>query len=196
MPIDLFGHRSARHSQVSAGLPQIDPKLQRLLAELVMLRLVDEFQEAISGIAARLACGAVYADGSAATLLTAPAGSVSGAITLFENHVRSNRKFAKWSRVDFIAETTKNVLSPANAFIGACTANSLTISEMQAVRNRIAHGGQNARMAFRTVVVRRYGAALNHVSPGLLLLSPRFAPCLLDQYIAACRLIVRNCSKS
>lgn len=196
VPYQEFLQRCGRHSQVVAGLSSAPPRLQRLLAELVMMRLFDDFQEALSGVALRLACGAPYGDGSAPQLLTTPARSTSSAQTLFETHGRPQRKNTKWSKVRFINETTKFVLDGAEPFRTACQANSVPISEMQAVRNRIAHNNRNSRTAFRTVVVRHYGANVNSVSPGVLLLSPRFAPTMLERYIASCRIIVRDCSRS
>ena len=79
-----FVARSNRHGQVIQGLSQIEIHLQKLLAELVMLRLFDEFQEAIEGVALRLACGTPYVDGTAPVLLTAPATSTSGARQMYE----------------------------------------------------------------------------------------------------------------
>jgi hypothetical protein len=102
----------------------------------------------------------------------------------------------KWSKVSYINETTRYVLDVNNVFLTVCSANALVISEMQAVRNRIAHRNANSRAAFATVVVRHYGANLNNVSPGLLLLSSRFTPTMLERYIAACRLIIRDCTRS
>ncbi len=196
VPYQEFLRRCGRHSQVVDGLSTVSPRLQRLLAELVMMRLFDDFQEAISGVALRLACGAPYGDGSAPQLLTAAARSTSSARSLYETHGRTGQKRTKWSKVAFINETTKFVLDGAEPFRAACQANSVPISEMQAVRNRIAHNNQNSRTAFRTVVVRHYGASVNSVSPGVLLLSPRFAPTMLERYIASCRIIVRDCSRS
>jgi hypothetical protein len=173
----------------------VDPKLQRLLAELVMMRLFDEFQDALAGIALRLACGAPYADGSAPLLLTTAARSTGGARILYEQHGRPTAKFMKWSKVTYINETTRYVLDANNPLLTVCSANALVISEMQAVRNRIAHKNANSRTAFATVVVRHYGAALNNISPGLLLLSPRFAPTMLERYIASCRVILKHSAK-
>ena len=160
------------------------------------MRLFDEFQEALAGIALRLACGAPYVDGSAPTLLLPAARSTAGARILYEQHGRAKNKYMKWSRVSFINDTTKYVLDPSNAFLAVCSANALVISEMQAIRNRIAHRNTNSGTAFATVVGRHYGARLNAVSPGLLLLSPRFAPSMLETYIASCRVIIKECSKS
>ena len=159
------------------------------------MRLFDEFQEAIAGVALRLACGTTYADGTVPTLLTAPAKSTSGARHLYETFGRPKAAQPKWSKTSYINATTKYVLDPSDPFTAVCNANALVISEMQAVRNRIAHANARSRSAFATVVQRRYGAKLNHVSPGTLLLSPRFSPRLVDQYLAACRSITKGCAR-
>src|SRR4051812_37525825 len=44
VPHNDFITRSHRHRQVIQGLTQIEARLQKLVAELVMLRLFDEFQ--------------------------------------------------------------------------------------------------------------------------------------------------------
>jgi hypothetical protein len=194
VPHSEFLERCVRHEQVILGLPQIDVRLQKLLAELIMMRLFDEFQEAISGVALRLACGTPYANGTLPTLLTTPAKSTAGARSLFERYGRTRPTYPRWSRTMYINETTKHVLDTADPFTIACTANSLVISEMQAIRNRIAHKNGSARAAFATVVQRHYGAKLNNISPGLMLLSPRFSPMLLERYVASCRVIAKACA--
>jgi len=196
VPYREFLRRCGRHSQVVDGLSTVAPPLQRLLAELVMMRLFDDFQEAISGVALRLACGAPYGDGSEPKLLTGPARSTTSARVLLETHGRTKSKPLKWSKVKFINDTTKFVFDSKEPFRTACQAGSIPISEMQAVRNRIAHNSKSSRKDFGSVVVRHYGASVNSVTPGVLLLSPRFAPRTLDRYIAICRIIVRDCSKS
>lgn len=196
VPHRQFLDQCQRHDTVIAGLAQIDPKLQKLLAELVMMRLFDEFQEAIAGIALRLACGTAYADGSTPRLLTNAATSTVGAKHLFENHGRTKSKSAKWSKTTFINDTTKYVFGTTESFRVVCDQHSLIISEMQAVRNRIAHKNAGSRANFSTVVRRHYGADLNNITPGLFLLSSRFTPTKLEQYVSACRVISRSCSKA
>ncbi|MDQ1700534.1 MAG: hypothetical protein QOG34_2397 [Frankiaceae bacterium] len=161
-----------------------------------MMRLFDEFQEALAGVAYRLACGTPYVDGSLPTLLTAPANSTAAARDLFENHGRAKPQYVKWSKVTFINDTIKHVISGTDPFSLACNANANVISEMQAVRNRIAHKNTGSRAGFAKVVRSRYGAALNSMSPGLLLLTPKFSPPLLHQYVASCRLIAKDCARA
>lgn len=144
VPYEHFRLKANRHAAIVAGLSGVEPTLQKLLAELVMMRLFDDFQEALSGIATRLACGATYGDGSAPVLLVSPASSSAGARDLFMNHGRPRPNQMKWSKVPYINETIKFVMSTSDHFGAACSAQSLEISEMQAVRNRIAHNSQLA----------------------------------------------------
>jgi hypothetical protein len=181
---------------VIQGLSQIEIRLRKLLAELVMLRLFDEFQEAIEGVALRLACGAPYVDGTIPALLTTPARSISGARQLYETFERPKQANLRWSKTSFINDATKYVLDSSNAFNAVCNANALAISEMRAIRNRIAHSNAKSRAAFAQVVQRHYGATLNHVSPGMLLISTRSSPTLLEQYLGACRAITKGCAKA
>jgi hypothetical protein len=196
VPHSEFVGRAARHDKVVRGLGNIDVRLQKLLAELVMLRLFDEFQEALSGVAMRLACGTPYADGTTPTLLATAARSTTSARDLYENFGRSKPGRVRWSKVAFINETTRYVLAPSDPFTTVCNANSRVIADMQAVRNRIAHSNRSSRAAFARVVRRQYGATLNQVTPGMLLLSPRFQPLVLEQYLATCRTIVKGCAKA
>lgn len=196
IPHTEFVARSDRHEPIIEGLGRTEVPLQKLLAELVMLRLFDEFQEAIAGVAMRLACGAPYVDGSAPVLLTAPARSTSGARQMYETFGRGKQARLRWSKASFINDAIKYVLDSSNALNTVCSANSVTIAEMQSIRNRIAHSNSNSRAAFAEVVQRHYGAKLNHVSPGMILISPRFSPTLLEQYLGACRAIVKGCAKA
>jgi hypothetical protein len=177
-------------------LDRVEVRLQKLVAELIMLRLFDEFQDAIAGIALRLACGTPYADGTQPSLLTPPAKSTASALKMYEAHGRKRPRYVKWSLAPLINRTTKYVLHPSNDLNVVCTANALRISEMQAIRNRIAHSSDSARKAYSDVVRRHYGASLNHVSPGLLLISSRFSPTLLEQYLAVCRAITKGCVRA
>jgi hypothetical protein len=196
VPHNGFVARSSRHEQVIQGLGQVDAYLQKLLAELVMLRLFDEFQDGVSGIAMRLACGTCYVDGTPPALLTTPAKSTSGARQLYATFGRSKKAPLRWSKASDINAATKYVLDPTDAFNVVCSANALRISEMRVVRNRVAHSNAKTRREFSKVVQRHYGASLNSVSPGTLLITTRFSPTLLEQYLFACRTIMRGCAKA
>jgi hypothetical protein len=196
VPHEVFMGRSQRHQTVLAGLSNAPANIQRLVAELVVMRLFDEFMEAISGVALRLACGAPYVDGTGPLLLAPPAASTTSALDMFENLNRSSHNYAKWSKATFINETTKHVLDPADHFTRTCSNHGAVIQEMQRVRNRIGHSGSTARSNFSRVVFQHYVAHLNHVTPGMLLLSTRFKPSLLSRYISSARTIVKDCARA
>lgn len=193
VPYRDFRERCDRHDRVIAGVPSATPELQRLVAELVMIRIFDEFQEALAGIASRLVCGAPYVDGTSPGLLTDRALSTKGAIRLMEEHGRPKAVRLKWSKASFANKNTQFVLPNTEHFNQTVAGHAVIIAEMQAVRNRIAHRNENARSAYAKVVFRRYGASRNNVSPGLLLLTPRFHPPLLTTYVASCRTIIKTC---
>lgn len=160
VPYQEFFERNWKHVTIANALPRLEPALQKALAELVLIRLFDDFQVALAGIAYRLACGTAYLDTTAPNLLVTPARSTSGARFLFENHSRTKQKYVKWSTASFITDTTKYVLDQSDPFIRACRAQSLVISEMQAVRNRIAHrnailGHHSTLFYAATTAVRR-----------------------------------------
>lgn len=196
VPYETFLERNLQHSRIASALPGLEPALQKALAELLLIRLFDDFQEALSGIAYRLACGTPYLDGTSPHLLTPAARSTRGARVLFETHERPRHQNVKWSRTNFIKNTTKHVLDSGDSFIRACDAHSLKISEMQAVRNRIAHRNASTRDAFDVVLRRYYGGAPTGVSPGLLLLTSRATPTPIHAYLIVTRVIAKDCARA
>jgi hypothetical protein len=198
VPCDWFLDQNAKHSQIEAALPGLNPALQKALAELLLIRLFDDLQEALAGMAYRLACGAPYVDNTRPTLLTAPARSTLGARVMFETHNRAGKKYyVKWSKTTYIKDTVRHVIDPADSFVLACDAHALTISEMQVVRNRIAHRNATTRARFNTVLQRYYGGTPSNVTPGLLLIAPRTAPATpLSRYLAATRVLVKDCARA
>lgn len=196
VPYQTFIERNQRHTTIARAIRDIDPPLQKLLAEMVLIRLFDDLQESLSGMAYRLACGTSYMDGTTPSLLTSPARTTALARGLFENHNRAKAKYVKWSRVSYIRDTTKFVIAPTDPFIRACDSHSLIISEMQSIRNRIAHKNSDSRKKFDVVLRRYYGATPRNVTPGLLLLTPRASPTPLDFYLTATRIITKDCARA
>lgn len=198
VPCDWFLAQNAKHCQIEAALPTLNPALQKALAELLLMRLFDDLQEALAGIAYRLACGAPYVDNTSPTLFTAPARSTMAARTMFETYNRGGRRYyVKWSKTTYIKDTVKHVLDPTNSFTLACDAHALTISEMQIVRNRIAHRNTTTRARFNTVLQRYYGGTPSNVTPGLLLIAPRTVPATpLSRYLTATRVLVKDCVRA
>jgi hypothetical protein len=197
VPYREFVERNQKHAKIASAIVGLEPALQKALAELILIRLFDDFQEAVSGIAYRLACGTPYVDGTSPTLLTAPARSAAGARALFESHGRGgSQKYEKWTNTRLIKQTTRFVIDQNGPFIRACDAHSLVIGEMQTVRNRIAHRNARTRKEFNIVLTRYFGGTPTGVTPGALLLTQRARPPRLQAYLTATRVIVRDCAKA
>lgn len=196
VPHAWFVQQNAKHMGIAGALPTLEPNLQKALAEMLLIRLFDDLQEAVAGIAYRLACGSPYIDGTPAGLLSAQARSNDGARTLFEWHNRGRHQHVKWSRAKYIKDTVQHVIDPGDPFVRACDSHALILSEMQAVRNRIAHRNPTSRAKFNVVLGRYYGGTPRGVTPGLLLLASRAAPPPLYRYLAVTRVIVKDCARA
>jgi len=193
VPLDRFLMSTGRLTRILHGADALEPQVRKLVAEVVILRLFDEFQATIRGAALRLACDCAYLDGASPRLLTSPARSTATAESLFITHGRVKEAKLRWSKATFIVDSVRHTLDPTDVFCSTVQNHGGIIAEVLAVRNRIAHNNSNSRTKYREVVKRRYGASLNHVVPGTLLVTQRFAPPLADQYVGALRTVMRSC---
>jgi hypothetical protein len=187
----LHNSETAKLLGLCNTLNQLPATHQKLVAEIVLLRLFSLFENLVSSISTKLACGARYADGSSPALLVT-CDSVRNARYNFQNHARTSQRELKWSKASDIKENVRYVIDPADNFIRVVNGHGTLIDEIRRVRNRIAHNNARSRSNYRLVVRRHYGAYLNHVTPGMLLLTPRISPCLLDQYIRKERILVKD----
>ena len=163
-------------------LSTLEPVHQKLIAEIVLLRLFSIFENVISSVSMKLVCGATYADGTSPTLLTR-GRSAQNARALLQTYGRTRRHELKWSKAGEIKENLRHVIDARDNIIAVVDRNGVLIDELRRVRNRIAHNNLDSRRNYRDVVRKHYGAYLNHVTPGMLLLTPRIYPSLLEQYI-------------
>lgn len=169
---------------------------QKLVAEIVLLRLFSLFENLISSISLKLTSGATYADGSAPALL-AQARSSQSARTLLQTHGRAKpRHQLNWSKASEIKTNLQHVININDNVVAVVDRNGVLIDELRRVRNRIAHNNTQSRKQYRDVVRRHYGAYVNNVTPGMLLLTQRMQPSLLEQYIKQQRIMVKDIVKA
>ncbi|HLY61364.1 MAG TPA: hypothetical protein VKV95_11495 [Terriglobia bacterium] len=102
----------------------------------------------------------------------------------------------RWSTASEIKDNIKFVIDPGDNVHRVLDANASLIDEMRRVRNRVAHNNPTSRENYRQVVRSHYGASPNHVTPGLLLVTPRFSPPLVEQYIKKQRIIAKDLVKA
>jgi len=177
-------------------LSTLQPIHQKLVAEIVLLRLFSLFENTISSICLKLVCGASYVDGTSPNLLLR-ARSVQNARALFQTHGRTRpRHDLKWSKAGEIKENLRYVINASDNVVAVVDRNGVLVDELRRVRNRIAHNNPQSRRNYREVVRRHYGAFLNHVTPGMLLLTQRLTPSLLEQYIRQQRIVVKDAVKA
>ena len=179
-----------------ANLGSLPAQYQKLVAEMVMLRLFDLFQHHVRRIVCKVACGSVYLDRSTPLLLHR-AASMRDAEQAMKTRGRSRPlKYLRWSKVSDIKRNAKHMIDPGDHVLVFLDRHGQVIDEMRRVRNRIAHSGGSARQQYAHVVRQRYGAGVWGVQPGMLLLSPRWSPTVLKQYLLSTRVLIKNLVRS
>ena len=98
----------------------------------------------------------------------------------------------RWSKVSDVKRNVKFMIDPRDHIILVLDRHGQVIDEMRKVRNRIAHNSGAARQGYAIVVRRRYGARVRAVTPGSLLLSPRWRPTILEEYLRSAATLVKE----
>jgi len=178
--------------RLRASLKDLPPTHQKLVAEIVLLRLFSLFENLVSSVSIKLVCGASYVNGSSPVLLKR-VRYAKDAIRLFVTHGRPRPRYQLiWTKAKDIKDNVKYAIDITDNYMTVVDRNATFIDKMRRIRNRIAHNNTASRNKYREVVKQQYGAYLNHVTPGTLLLTPRFIPCLLEQYIRESRILAKD----
>jgi hypothetical protein len=186
------GYQTDRLIDLANNLGPLGATYRKLVAEIVMLRLCSLMELAFESITVKVLCGAGYLDGSA-PLVVVPCRNKTMALTNMLSHGRSHPlRFCKWNQVSEIRKNVQFLLGGGDTLLSTLLVNNAVIEEMRHVRNHIAHNVPGTRAKYAPIVRSYYGAALNSVTPGVLLLSPRQTPLLLLQYITKARIIIKD----
>lgn len=195
---DYHAHDTETDRLLSLGktLSGLSALHQKLVAEIVLLRLFSLFENLITSVSLKLISGASYADGTVPVLLVR-AGSSQSARVLLQNHGRARpRHQLIWSKATEIKVNLFHVIDHNDNLMTVIDRHGVLIDELRRVRNRIAHNNAQSRRNYRDVVRRYYGAYMNNVTPGMLLLTPRVQPSLLEQYIRRQRILAKDIVKA
>ena len=172
------------------------PRYRKLVAEIVVLRLFDLLQAAFAAIAAKLVCGACYLDGSRSYPLVS-VRSAPAAFAEMKCHGRAKSMGSlTWSKAEYVKGNLRFVLGEREHYVIYVDRNATFIEEIRKVRNRIAHNNAGSRRGYRSVLQHRYGACPNVVTPGLLLISPRWSPMLVKEYLSKAQILVKALAKA
>ena len=169
---------------------------QKVVAEIIILRLFDLLQNVIKSTTVKIICRARYIDGSNPLLLE-PARSSQEALSKMKSHNRRKpRTDLRWSKVKDIKENVRHLINISDHFVTVLDIHASFIEEVRRVRTRIAHNNLASRKNYRLVVRIHYGAFVNSITPGILLLSPRRKPTLIEQYLRKARILVKEMVKA
>jgi len=109
---------------------------------------------------------------------------------------RRSLPYLKWTNGPDIKKNVENILDRRDGFNIVIDNHSPLITEMRRVRNQIAHQSSSTRREFKHVVISYYGAYVRSVTPGVLLLSTRWTPKIIEQYIRKSRIIIKDLIKA
>lgn len=186
-----FVEQADRLSDLVSHLTPMEPRYQKLVVEIAMLRLFSLVESTIESIAVKALCGARYLD-SSLPLVIQRSRSAQAAITSMENYGRGKKRILRWTKSSEIKDNIAFVINGLDPINSVLDSHGMILDEMRKVRNRIAHSTGSARQQFRHVVLRRYGAYVNSVTPGTLLISDRFTPRMIDDYLRSSKVIIRE----
>ena len=190
-------HRTTTTALTLASRLQSVDGLPRLyVAEMIAVRLYSLFEAIIEDSACRLICGAKYCDGSSPLLWRPrPTRGFERARNAMRTFRRPNPdKFQlRWGKAGEIRKNLEHLFPTREHFIETIVGHGQFISDLRKVRNHIAHGNAGTRRRFDEVVRKYYGANVNAVTPGKMLLSSRFSPqrrILLERFCRTTRIIL------
>jgi len=191
-----FGKQADRLLQLLPHISSMPPSFQKMVIEIIMLRLFSLLESTLQSITLKVLCGTHYLDlTNPALALVSP--NSSAAIANMQSHGRTKPHYQlRWTRASEIKENVKHLLNPTDNLITVLDSHGQLLDEMRRVRNRIAHNNADSRRNYRIVVRQYYGAFVNTVTPGVLLGSNRHSPLLIEQYARKSKIVVKEIVKA
>jgi len=165
---------------------------QYLIAEVIMLRLFGIFESSTQDIAYKLACGALYRNGTSPLVLTPCRNLMDAHHKMLSHRRRRPLPYLKWTTSTYINDSIKFVLDPTDSFYRMILSNSSALDEMRIVRNQIAHRTASTKGAFDTVLVNRYGANPRLSMGAFLTSTTRHTPSNIARYVQEMTIILND----
>ena len=197
MQADQIRRTTAKALTLVTHLRSIDRFPRLYVAEMIIVRLFALFEAVIEDSACRLICGSKYCDG-ASPLLQRPRPTQG-----FERARNAMRIFGRtdphnllrWNKAREIRKNLEKLFPTNEHFVDTVVGHGQFISDLRKMRNHIAHGNASTRRKFDGVVRNYYGANVNAMTPGRMLLSSRFSPLLLEQFCRRTQVILLTAIK-
>jgi hypothetical protein len=187
---DQFYRQSNKLLSLVGSLHSLPAEHQKLVAEIVMIRLFMLLEIVVESICCKLCCGANYLDGSSPSLIVRQPNVVR-ALYSVENFGRPRPRKARWNDGSEIRGNLIHLVHAGDHCMQVFRNYASQITEMRYVRNRVAHGSIKTRTDFRKVILKYYGGRCRGISVGTVLLSFRVSrPSLIEVYIRWCRVLI------
>ena len=175
-----------------------DFETQLIIYELVMVRLFSLIEMQFESITLKVLCNTQYLDASYPNLI-ATSSNVRNAVSNILNHSRTRpwtTHNIKWNQSQCIRNNVRYLINSTDNLLYVFNIYESVINDMRLIRNHIAHNTPDTRNKYKPVIINHYGAYINSITPGKLLISNRRNPCLLKQYIITARIIIKDLVKA
>jgi len=183
---------SQQIAEICDQLETIETIPRTLIAELALLRVFSLFEIFVEDCACRLVCGASYCDSSEPTLLRQrPTAGIERAKNEMRRYDRADpHMLLRWNSAVEVRKNLERLFPEDEHFVSSLVAHERLISDIRKIRNHVAHGNRGTRTRFNDVIRNYYGADVNSITPGKMLISQRFNPPLLKTFTAKLRIIM------
>lgn len=173
----------------------LDAKYQYMISEVIMLRLFSTLEATISEVAFKLACGALYQNGTAPRILR-PCCSIQDAHATMLNHNRPRPlQYHRWTKASLVKESIEHVLDVTDTFFVNIQYHGTLINEMRIVRNHIAHKTTSTKNEYNQLLSRTYGGNPRLTVGAFLTSTSRNPLANIDRYISTTRIILNDITK-
>lgn len=174
----------------------LEPYYRKLISDIILIRLFFSMENTVKSVFSKIACGALYLDGSAPQLLHQER-SARSAVYAMENLSRRKPRRLRWTEGSEIRKNVQHVIDSADHCCQIVTIYASFITEIRIVRNHVAHRNDSTRRRFRNVVRRHYGGFRRGVNTGTLLTSTRINdPPLIEAYVHGSRALMKDLTKA
>ena len=187
----LLDDLRATHSEVK----NLQPKLQRFVAEILFLRAHDIFIETVADIAYRLVAGSVYMNGSTPSLIVGSSSIAASRGVLLTSGRTVPRQNLKWAKAKEIKDSVAPAIQTQEPYIQAVDAYSANIADFTYVRNVIAHRNSQSRKNFKTVLRKYYGANCKISAGAFLLTERKWTRCKLLDFTSQMKVVLQELCK-
>ena len=189
-----FQKTVSRLEAVLASTNNLAPASRKIVAELVVVRLAVAVENALSRASYKAVAGTSFLDGSAPVLLNRQRTAAKAEVFLkTEGGILGYERPIRWLDGSELGKALLVAFDTGDPFSKIGSKHGSTLAQLRRIRNHIAHSNRNSARGFQRVVKQIYGAKLNSMTPGTLLLTPRagLIP-LVEQLIIRARVMVKD----